>query len=157
MNQQAKHELSQLLGKTPKDRRPKMEVETKDMKVAPETTTKSFLTDRRQEHLPGNCSKKQERFPTTVVEYEDNEIRDLLALELPKKKKKKKINKKDNSKVLCFRCKELGHYADKCPERDNKANRQRGTDLVTCQKCNQKGHYARRCKEKRTSRLQKMG
>jgi hypothetical protein len=155
MNQQAKDGLSQLLGKTPEDGRPKMEVETKDMKVAPETTTKSCLTDRRQEHLPGNCSKKREKFPTTIVEYEDNEIRDLLALELPKKKKKK-IKKKDNSKVLCFRCKELGHYADKYPERDNKANRKRGTYLVTCQKCNQKGHYARRCKEKSTSRLQKM-
>jgi hypothetical protein len=31
------------------------------------------------------------------VEYEDNEIRDLLVLELPKKKKKK-IKKKDNRK-----------------------------------------------------------
>jgi hypothetical protein len=148
--------LSQLLEKTPKDGRPKMEVETKDMKVAPETTTKGCLTDRRQEHLPGNCSKKQEKFPTMIVEYEDNEIRDLIALELPKKKKKK-IKKKDNSKVMCFCCKELGHYTDKCPERDNKVNRQRGTDLVICRKCNQKGHYARRCKEKSTSRLQKMG
>jgi hypothetical protein len=58
MNQQAKDGLSQLLGKTPEDGRPKMEVETKDMKVAPKTTTKSCLTGRRQEHLPGNCSKK---------------------------------------------------------------------------------------------------
>jgi hypothetical protein len=110
MNKQAKDGLSQLLGKTPVDGRPKMEVETKDMKVAPETTTKSCLTGktgRRQEHLRGNCSKKRERFPTTIVEYEDNEVRDLLALEIPKKKKKTK--KKDNSKVMCFRCKELGH------------------------------------------------
>jgi hypothetical protein len=38
MNQQAKDGMSQLLGKTPEDGRPKMEVETKDMKVAPETT-----------------------------------------------------------------------------------------------------------------------
>jgi hypothetical protein len=58
MNQQAKDGLSQLLGKTPKDVRTKMEVETKDMKVAPKTTTKSCLTCRRQERLPGNCSKK---------------------------------------------------------------------------------------------------
>jgi hypothetical protein len=89
------------------------------------------------------------------MDYEENEVKDLLALEISKKKKK--IKKKYNSKVLCFHCKELGHYVDKCPERDNKANRQRGTDLVTCQKCNQKGHYARRCEEKSTSRLQKMG
>jgi hypothetical protein len=42
------------------------------------------------------------------VEYEEMEVRDLLALERPKKKK-------DNSKVLCYKCKELGHYADQCP------------------------------------------
>jgi hypothetical protein len=151
MNQQAKVGLSQLLGKTPEDGRSKMEVETKDMKVAPEITTKSCVTDRRQEHLHGNCSKKQEKFPTTIVEYEDNEIRNLLALERPKKKK-------DISKVLCFRCKELGHYADKCPERDNKANRQssvkKNLNHITCYKCKQKGHYADKCSENGTSRLQ---
>jgi hypothetical protein len=35
------------------------------------------------------------------VEYEENEVRDLLALEIPKKKKKKKIKEKDNKKMLC--------------------------------------------------------
>jgi hypothetical protein len=152
VNQQAKDGLSQLLGRNPKDGRPKMEVEMKDMKVAPETTTKSCLSGSRQRHLPRNCSKKRERFLTTVVEYEENEVRDLLALEIPKRKKKK-IKEKDNSKTLCWNCRKLGHYAKECPE----PNMQRGIDLVTCQKCNQKGHYARRCEEKRTSRLQKMG
>jgi hypothetical protein len=80
MNQQAKDGLSQLLGKTPEDGRPKMEVETKHMEVAPETTTKSCLTGRRQGHLPGNCPKKRERFPTTIVEYEETEVRDLLVI-----------------------------------------------------------------------------
>jgi hypothetical protein len=46
MNQQAKDGLSQLLGKILEDGRPKMDVEMKDMKVAPETTTKSCLTSR---------------------------------------------------------------------------------------------------------------
>jgi hypothetical protein len=69
MNQQAKDRLCQLLEKTPEDGRPEMEVETEDMEVAPEVTTKSCLTSKRQGHLPGNCLKKQERFPTTVVEY----------------------------------------------------------------------------------------
>jgi hypothetical protein len=35
------------------------------------------------------------------VEYEENEVRDLLALEIPKKERKKKIKEKDNSKTLC--------------------------------------------------------
>jgi hypothetical protein len=117
MNQQAKDGLSQLLRKTSKDGRSKMEVETKDMKVAPETTTKSCVTRSRQGHLPRNCSKKQERFPTMVVEYEESEVRDLLALEVPKKKKTN-IKKKDNSKVLCdvyariYSCRQC--WASKC-------------------------------------------
>jgi hypothetical protein len=151
MNQQAKDGLSQLLGKTPEDGRPKTEVETKDMEVAPKNTTKSGLTGRRQGHLPRNCSKKRERFPTTVVEYEENEVRDLLALERPKRKK-------DNSKVLCYKCKELGHYADQCPERDNKANMQgrvkKNLNHISCYTCKQLGHYSEQCTDKSTSRLQ---
>jgi hypothetical protein len=92
-----------------------------------------------------------------VVEYEEIEVRDLLALEIPKKKKNK-IKEKENSKVLCLKCKELGHYADKCSERYNKVNGQdsvkRDIRLVTCYKCKQKGHYADKCSENGTSRLQ---
>jgi hypothetical protein len=54
------------------------------------------------------------------VEYQENEVRDLLALELPTKKKKKR--KKDNSKVMCFDCKKTGHYANKCPEKNYEAD-----------------------------------
>jgi hypothetical protein len=79
------------------------------------------------------------------------EVRDLLALERPKKKK-------DKSKVLYSNCKELGHYAEKCTERNNKANGQGSVkkDLrqITCYKCKQKGHYADKCSENGTSRLQ---
>jgi hypothetical protein len=91
------------------------------------------------------------------VEYEEMEVRDLLALEIPKKKKKM-IKKKDNSKVMCFKCKELGHYADKFLERDNKANRQgsmkKNLNHITCFKCKQMGHYSNQCIENGTSRLQ---
>jgi polynucleotide 5'-kinase involved in rRNA processing len=147
MNQQAKDGLCQLLEKTPKDRRSKIEVETKDVEIAVDVTTKSRLTDKRQGNLSRNWPRKRESLPTTVVEYKENEIRDLLALERPKRKK-------DTSKVLCLNCKKVGHYANKCPERNNKVNKQRGTDLVTCHKCNQKGLYAGRCAEKSTLRLQ---
>jgi hypothetical protein len=63
------------------------------------------------------------------VEYEEMEVRDLVVLERPKKKK-------DTSEVLCFNCKELRHYAKKCPERNNQANEQdnmkKDLRLITC-------------------------
>jgi hypothetical protein len=151
MNQQAKDRLSHLLARTPEDRRPKAKVEAKDKEGALDTTTKSFLTGRKQECLPGNCTKKRERFPTTVVGYEENEVRDLLALERPKKKNKKQVY----SKVLCFNCKKTGHYANKCPEKNDEADIQDSGKMdlnhVTCFKCKQKGHYSNRCPEKSTS------
>jgi hypothetical protein len=85
------------------------------------------------------------------VEYEENEVRDLLALERPKRKK-------DNSKVMCFKCKELGHYVSKCPGRYNKVNMQdnvkRDIWLITCYKCKQKGHYSGKCSENGAPRPQ---
>jgi hypothetical protein len=117
MNQQAKDGLSQLLGKTQEDGRSKMKVEDKVPETTFNHTTKCcFSCEEEKGHLSRNCSRKRERFPPAIVEYGEMEVRELLAFEGPKKKM-------DKSKVLCFNCKELGHYADKCPERDNKANR----------------------------------
>jgi hypothetical protein len=64
------------------------------------------------------------------------------------------VKKKDNSKVLCLNCKKLGHYARKCPGRNNKVSKKRRTDLDTRQKCNQKEHYTGKCAEKSTSKFQ---
>jgi hypothetical protein len=58
MNQQAKDKLSHLLERTPEDRRPKAKMEAKDKEEVLDTTTKSCLTDRKQEHLPGKSTKK---------------------------------------------------------------------------------------------------
>jgi hypothetical protein len=116
MNQQAKDKLSHLLERTPEYRRPKLMVEAKDKEEVPDITPKSCLIDRKYEHLHGSCTKKRERFPTTIMEYQENEIRDLLALELPTKKKKKQ----DYSKILCFHCREQGHFADQCQKRTTK-------------------------------------
>jgi hypothetical protein len=150
MNQQANDGLCQLLGKTPEDRRSKMKVEVKDMETAPNATSKSCLAGGKQGCLPRNCSTKRERFPTAMVEYEKKEVRDLLALERPKRKK-------DTRKVCCFNCKELGHYAKECPEENNKANRPGGVkknlNHITCYTCKQHGHYSDQCTEKSTSRL----
>jgi hypothetical protein len=58
MNQQAKDKLSNLLERTPEDRRPKAKMEAKDKEEVLDTTTKSCLTNRKQEHLPGKSTKK---------------------------------------------------------------------------------------------------
>jgi hypothetical protein len=151
MNQQAKDGLCQMLGKTPEDGRYKMKVEKKVMKTAHNITTKCCFSCEEEGHLCRNCLRKRERFPTTIVEYEEKEVRYLLALERPKMKK-------DNSKVLCFNCKELGHYAKKCPERNNKENEQgsvkKDLNHITCYKCKQKGYYSNQCVEKTTLRSQ---
>jgi hypothetical protein len=140
-----------MLGKTPKNRRTKMKVEDKIMRTTHNLTTKCYFSCEEEGHISRNCSRKRERFPTTIVEYEEPELRDLLAFERPKKKK-------DNNKVLCFNCKEVGHYADKCPERDNKVNKQgsvkKNLNHITCYTCKQHGHYSDQCKEKSTSRPQ---
>jgi hypothetical protein len=80
MNQQAKDGLCQLLEKIPEDKISKMKVEKKVMEIAHNITTKCYFSCE-EGHLSRNCSRKQERFPTTIVEYEEKEVRDLLALE----------------------------------------------------------------------------
>jgi hypothetical protein len=151
MNQQAKHGLSQLLGKTQEDGRSKMKVGDKISEITPNHTTKcDFSREKEEEHLSRNFSRKRERFPTAIVEFGEMEVRDLLALERPKKK--------DTRKVWCFNCKERGHYAKECPEEDNKANRPGGMkknlNHITCYTCKQQGHYSYQCTENGTSRLQ---
>jgi hypothetical protein len=73
MNQQAKDGMSQLLGKTPGDGRPKMKMEDKIMGTTHNPTTKCCYSCEEEGHLSRNCSRKRERFPTTMVEYEENE------------------------------------------------------------------------------------
>jgi hypothetical protein len=103
IKQQAKDGPCQLLRKTQEDGRSKIKVEGKVPETTPNHTTKCCYSCEEEGHLSRDCLKKQERFPTTIVEYEEPKLRDLLALERPQKKK-------DNSKVLCFNCKELGYY-----------------------------------------------
>jgi hypothetical protein len=62
MNQQARDKLSHFLERTPKDRRPKVKMEAKDKEEVPDTTTKSCLTDKKQEHLPGKAQRSKKDF-----------------------------------------------------------------------------------------------
>jgi hypothetical protein len=140
----------------------KEEVEIKPQEAAHTVSTKCCYTCGGEEHLSKKYSRKRERFPTFKVEYEDQELEDLLALERPKRKKNHHHSKeKETRHLLCYCCKEPGHYASKCLEKkkNNKAKEQRvenGStkklmrDLshVTCYKCRNKGHYANKCTEK---------
>jgi hypothetical protein len=151
MNQQAKDRMSQLLGKTPEVERLKKKVDLKVMGTTPNLTTKCCFSCEEEGHLSRDCLKKRKRCPTTVVEYEENEVRELLALERPQKKK-------DICKLMCFNCKELGHYANKCQEKNNKANSpgsvKKNLNHITCCTCHQQGHYSYQCIEESTSRPQ---
>src|SRR4051812_34867884 len=87
------------------------------------------------------------------------ELRELLALERPRKRKNcYNSHARDISQLLCYNCKETGHYASHCPENKNgKGTRKSGyadkmksvrdPSLVTCYKCNESGHYAYKCPE----------
>jgi hypothetical protein len=151
INQQANVRTSQPPERTPEDGRLKRKMEDKDMEMALNRTTKCCYSCEEEGHLSRDCSKKREYFPTAVVEYEENEVKDLLALERPKRKK-------DNSKIMCFKCKELGHYVSQCPKLQHEVIIQgrpkRDLSMITCFKCKQKGHYSDTCSENGTPRPQ---
>jgi hypothetical protein len=86
------------------------------------------------------------------MEYEKQELEDLLALEKPKKKK-------DISEVECRECKRLGHYSWDCPDKEKcKESVKRGYVIYGGQKKDraqdicfnrrESEHYAINCPEK---------
>jgi hypothetical protein len=72
MKQQAKDGLCQLPGKTQEDRRSQMKVDMKVMETTHDIATKCCFSCEEEGHLSRNCSRKRERFPTTIVEYEES-------------------------------------------------------------------------------------
>ena len=162
MNQQTKDGICQSIGKIHNDTRIKMKerIEVKFQETTPAVTTKCCYTCGEEGHISSNCTRKRERFPTYVVEYEDHELEDLLALEKPKRKKNCNNSKeKDISQVLCYNCKEKGHYAKECPEKNNRKDNEKGNgskeklrkdlSLVTCFNCKKEGHYMNGCPERK--------
>eukprot|EP00253_Pinus_taeda_P028092 PITA_28092 len=68
----------------------------------------------------------------------------------------KKVGK---SKVRCFRCHELGHYATNCPKKKSKKGSEEGSEgkkqdmsKVKCFHCHQHGHYATNCLQKKKNK-----
>jgi hypothetical protein len=108
VNQQVKQKLHQSLRKAGAEFEP--------MKAKHFVTTKRNNPSGRLQVTKNNC-KKRERFPTIIMEYEKQELEDLLALEKPKKKKSINQVGKDLNLVTCYKCGDKGHYANKCPEK----------------------------------------
>jgi hypothetical protein len=160
MKQQVRDGFCQPLGKTHGNIGPKIRIE------AGFKTTKCCYKCEEEGHLARDCYMKRPRDNEIVIEYDEQELEDLLALERPKKKKNRQnpkekdtktktnkrkiprnIVKKDISLVECYKCHLMGHYADKCPEKvENKPRRD--ISLVKCYKCRQMGHYADKCPER---------
>jgi hypothetical protein len=124
----------------------------KPLDTTPKVITLRHLSYKKKSHRSHTGSRKRARIPEIEVECEEQELRELLALERPKRRK-------DLREVLCFKCNNLGHYANNCPEKKSNGkggngnrNRvnwdekpKRDLSQVTCYKCNNKGHYADKC------------
>src|SRR4051812_41905979 len=109
-------------------------------------------------HNPSQCHL----YP--IVQQVNEQVRDGMChgmLSLPRKRK-------DLSKVICFKCHNLGHYAVDCREQDNVSGKDENNDgdgntcinkkpkkdpsQLTCYKCGETGHYASNCPQKRKNR-----
>ena len=96
-----------------------------------------------------------------MVEYHGKEYEDMMAKITPMKRKKNYGNnigscwekekfqsspnhlpKKDVSQVMCFDCKNKGHYASKCIEK------KKNISQVQCFSCGVKGHHVNDCPQK---------
>ena len=109
-----------------------------DKDAIPEGTQASNICrdkDHTSKEHEDQCPKMREKFPTFEVRYEEHELEELLALEKPKKKK-------DKSQVQCCHCKEMGHYANECPEKKQKYKE---INQVWCNNCKELGHYVSTC------------
>ena len=117
-------------------------------------------------HFSQDCTKESQEylgdFPTEKVELDPHEIEGLIRTSKSRKRNQRHPEnnpipaKKDHGHIMCFRCKELGHYADQCRK---KKQRPQGADItiqkprdlseVICFHCREAGHYANKCPGKK--------
>ena len=116
-------------------------------------------------HFSEYCMKEGQEylgdFPTAEVKFDPQEIEALVITEKSRKRKRRQPQnnliyaEKDLSHITCYRCKDLGHYASKCPEKKPRTQRvdtisKKPKDLskVICFRCKEAGHYATKCPDK---------
>uniref|UniRef100_A0ACD5W2Z0 Uncharacterized protein n=4 Tax=Avena sativa TaxID=4498 RepID=A0ACD5W2Z0_AVESA len=172
MNRQISDGMEQALEKMHEHTRSttKAEDSVKPQESPPNITTKCCYSCGEEGHLSRNFLKKRERFPEAEVEYEEQELRDLLALERPKGKKghKRKSTSHEHNSTPCQKQRtssQLPHQHDGISlSKHNGHNHRNGNgeniingkkdvcqkDLsqVLCSKCQNLGHYATTCSEK---------
>ena len=81
----------------------------------------------KEGHFSLYCTKQSQEYlghiPTAEVKFDPQEIEALIITEKSRKRKRRQPQnnptsaKKDLSHIICYRCKDLGHYTDKCLER----------------------------------------
>src|SRR4051812_26534650 len=89
MKQYGMHQMFGNLHKgTTSTKKDKDKVRTVPHKAITKVTTKCCYSCGEECRIPSDLPKKRERFPTFAVKYEEEELRELLELAKPKKKKK---------------------------------------------------------------------